>query len=250
MKNQKPLLQVDHLEKRFGGRMVLDDVSFGLPRDQILTILGPSGCGKTTLLRVIAGLEKPEQGTVRIQGKKMNGPGFWVPPQERGVAMIFQNLALWPHLNVRGNIGLGLKVRPMDRKQRNGMIDDILDRLRMNTHADRFPHELSVGEQQRVALARSLVLQPRILLLDEPFSHLDWDLRQDLIGLIKGLEATMVFVTHDQLDAFSAGGLMAVMQKGALEQLGTQKDILNRPATPFVRRFVKAPAALLKNLGD
>lgn len=217
----------------------LVDVSFELPEGQILTILGPSGCGKTTMLRVIAGLQKPDGGIVWINGQKMNGPQTWITPQKRLVGMIFQNLALWPHLRVRDNIGLGLKERGIKKGERNTIIQDILKRLGLACLLKRYPHTLSAGEQQRVALARALVLKPRLLLLDEPFSHLDWPLRQDLISLIKGLKTTIIFVTHDQLDALAMGGLLGIMQKGRLEQIGKQEKILQNPASEFVRYFVR-----------
>lgn len=239
-----PLLQVERIRQHFGDTAALVDVSFELPEDQILTILGPSGCGKTTLLRIIAGLQKPDEGTVWINGQKMNGTGTWVAPQQRSVGMIFQTLALWPHLTVEGNIGLGLKARGIKKADRDSTIEEVLEKLQMVQHLKRYPHTLSVGEQQRVALARALVLQPRLLLLDEPFSHLDLDLREDLITLIKGLTATIIFVTHDQHDALAMGGLLAIMCKGRLEQIGKQEEILQNPASEFVRYFVRRSTGL------
>ena len=236
---KKMLLEVDQIGYRFGDRAALTDVSFGLPEGKILAVLGPSGCGKTTLLRIIAGLQRPVRGTVWIYGRRMNGPGVWVPPQQRSVGMIFQNLALWPHLTIRENIGLGLKEKGIKKTERNFRIEEILEELQITPHVNHYPHTLSVGEQQRAALARALVLDPRLLLLDEPFSHLDWDLRHDLIGLIKGVRATIVFVTHDQQDALAMGGLLAIMRNGSLEQIGKQEEVIKNPGSEFVKRFLR-----------
>ncbi|MFC1858797.1 ABC transporter ATP-binding protein [Thermodesulfobacteriota bacterium] len=233
------LLKVDQIAHRFGDRVALAGLSFDLPEGHILSILGPSGCGKTTLLRIIAGLQKPDRGEIWISGRQVTGPKTWVPPQERSVGMIFQNLALWPHLTARKNIGLGLKGLEITKAERNSRIEKIIGELQIPQHVNHYPHTLSVGEQQRVALARALVLRPRLLLLDEPFSHLDWDLRHDLIVLIKGLAATTLFVTHDQHDALAMGGLLAIMREGRLEQMGEQEEILNNPASDFVQRFVR-----------
>jgi len=233
------LLKVDQIAHRFGNRVALAGLSFDLAEGHILSILGPSGCGKTTLLRIIAGLQKPDRGEIWIFGRQVNGPKICVPPQERSVGMIFQNLALWPHLTARENIGLGLKSLGLAKEERNSRIEKITGELQITQHVKQYPHALSVGEQQRVALARALVLRPRLLLLDEPFSHLDWDLRHDLIVLIKGLAATTLFVTHDQQDALAMGGLLAIMREGRLEQIGEQKEIIKNPATEFVKRFVR-----------
>lgn len=236
-----PLLAVDKVRLSFGGTEALVDVSLRLAEGEKMTIVGPSGSGKTSLLRVIAGLEAPGAGAVRLGGRDMNGPGFTVPPQKRAVGMIFQNLALWPHLTVAGNIGLGLRAKGMDRAGTRGVVRSILDEFGMAHLVERYPHTLSAGEQQRAALARALVLKPRLLLLDEPFSHLDHDLRDSLLELIKGLKTSLIFVTHNQEDAFSMGGTLGVMHQGRLEQTGSMQEILESPGTEFVRRFVRSP---------
>jgi len=241
-----PLLHVENIRQYFEKTVALADISLDLPEGEILTILGPSGCGKTTFLRVVAGLQRPDYGTIEIDGRTVNGPGIWVSPQKRSVAMIFQNLALWPHLSVKRSVELGLKEKGLRKAERAYIIGETLERLGLSQKSECFPHTLSSGEQQRVALARALVLRPRLLLLDEPFSHLDWELRQDLTCLIKGLETTTIFVTHDQLDAFAMEGLLAIMRKGRLEQIGKQEEVIKNPATEFVQSFVRKAASLLR----
>lgn len=234
-----PLLEIENLEVCLPkARPLLQDISFRLSRNKILTILGPSGSGKTTLLRVIAGLQSPASGSIWINGKQVNGKNAQVPPRDRDVGFIFQTLALWPHLTVQQNIELGLKSRQRSQGIRNTTVRNILGQVHLQGYERRYPHTLSVGEQQRVALARSLVLEPALLLLDEPFSHLDWDLRQDLIQLLRSLNTTRIFVTHDQLDAISIGGELAILEQGQLLQKGDWTEIIKNPATSFVRDFL------------
>jgi ABC-type Fe3+/spermidine/putrescine transport system ATPase subunit len=232
------LLEINNLYLSYNDQEILSGLNIALPRDRILTILGPSGCGKTTLLRVIAGLQKPDSGTIIINGNLSNAPGVYLSPQVRNIGLIFQTLALWPHMTVQKNIELGLKQSKMSQNRRKEAVENILGQVHLNGYQDRLPHSLSIGEQQRVALARCLVLKPKLLLLDEPFAHLDWGLRQELIFLIKGIQAGIIFVTHDQLDAFSMGELLAIMDKGRLLQVNEQKNVLKDPATDFVKNFL------------
>ena len=238
------LLSISGLVLKKHGRTILDHIQLELPPGRILTILGPSGCGKTTLLRTIAGLEAPPSGTIRVNGQVLNEDGKQQPPQKRPLGMIFQTLALWPHLRVGQNIALGLRQLGLSRQARKEKTQDALHRMQLEGHASRYPNQLSVGEQQRVALARSLVLEPELLLLDEPFSHLDWSLRRNLIALIKSLDSGIVFVTHDQLDGLSMGQRLAIMDKGRIVQEGEQEEVIKNPATEFVRDFLSTLADL------
>jgi iron(III) transport system ATP-binding protein len=207
---------------------------------ELLVITGPSGCGKTTLLRLIAGLEAPEQGLIKIWGQPVAGPTTWLPPEARRVGLVFQEYALFPHMTVAENLAFGL--RGWSRKSRALRVSTVLDMVRLLHLAMRYPHELSGGEQQRVALARALAPGPDLLLLDEPFSNLDAglrrQLREEVKGLLKASGNTAIFVTHDQEEALFMGDRMAIMNEGRLEQVGTLEEIYHRPATRFVARFM------------
>ena len=219
---------------------VVNEVSLLAPAGSIIVLLGPSGCGKTTLLRSIAGLERPRSGTVHLGDELVSGPGVWVPAQRRNVGMVFQDPSLFPHLTVAGNIAFGL--RRVDRVRRDARVMELLELVEMREFADRLPGTLSGGQQQRIALARSLAPEPAVLLLDEPFSALDANLRTQLRGdvarIVREVGVTTVFVTHDQDEAFVMGDIVGVLHQGRLRQLGTPEELYARPADQWVAEFV------------
>ncbi|MGE5553044.1 MAG: ABC transporter ATP-binding protein [Betaproteobacteria bacterium] len=224
--------------KSFGTHNVLQKVCLEIPRGAFVTLLGPSGCGKTTLLRVIAGFFEPDEGEVWIEGKRMNG----VPPHRRHTPMVFQDYALFPHMTVRENIGYGLKLRRIPRREVDQRCDRVMGLLDLNRFADRSPGQLSGGQQQRVALARTLVLDPTIILLDEPLSNLDArlrvEIRTEIRELQRRLNLTVVNVTHDQEEAMAVSDLIAVMSGGILAQVGSPSDLYFRPQRRFVAEFI------------
>lgn len=219
---------------------VLDGVSLDVPAGRTLALLGPSGCGKTTLLRSIAGLERPSDGTVSIDGDLMSGPSKWVPPERRRIGMVFQDWALFPHLSVAKNVAYGLSRR--ERREREAQVQTSLDLVGLHGMGGRMPSTLSGGQQQRVALARALAPKPRVLLLDEPFSNLDTNLRAEVRAevhhLLLELGITAVFVTHDQEEAFVLGDRVAVMNAGRIEQIDTPHNIYTAPSSRWVAQFV------------
>ncbi|HAI59395.1 MAG TPA: ABC transporter ATP-binding protein [Xanthomonadaceae bacterium] len=231
-----PLLSVASLAAGHGGRLVFEAVSFNLARGEIAALLGPSGTGKTTLLRSIAGLHAPTSGTIRLRGADASR----LKPEQRGVGFVFQDLALFPHLDVAGNIAFGLARWP--RAQREARVADLLQRTGLAAFGARKPHELSGGQQQRVALARSLAPKPDLLLLDEPLSSLDADLRpklrDELRALLKSEGTAALLVTHDQDEAFAFADTVGVMLDGRLAQWSPGYDLYHRPADAAVARFV------------
>jgi iron(III) transport system ATP-binding protein len=237
------LLTLSHVVKRYeaDGSPAVDDLSFGVERGRILALLGPSGSGKTTTLRLIAGFEVPDAGTITIAGRTVaGGPGPGVPPEDRGVGVVFQDYALFPHLSVGDNVGFGLRV--LGKRARRERVAEVLGLVGLADLALRFPHELSGGQQQRVAVARALAPSPALLLLDEPFSNLDADLRaqmrDEIEKILRGAGATAVVVTHDQEEAFAIADAVGILNHGRLEQMGTAEELYHRPATPFVAEFV------------
>ncbi|WP_444464696.1 ABC transporter ATP-binding protein [Rhodobacter capsulatus] len=233
-------LSLQTLTRRFGNTFALDAVSAEIPSGSFLALLGPSGCGKTTLLRLIAGLDRPDSGALQIGGETVAAPGRFVGPEDRGLGMVFQSYALWPHMTVAGNVAFGLnRLGAADRAAR---VREALCKVGLEALAGRRPHELSGGQRQRVALARSLAARPRVLLLDEPLANLDAHLRQSMLTEFRRIHAetgaTMVFVTHDQNEAMAVADLVGVMDRGRLEQIGPPQEIFERPASPMVARFV------------
>jgi len=224
--------------KRYGGKTAVQRVSLKVEKGKFLALLGPSGCGKTTLLRLIAGFEVPDTGVIELGGRTVSSESVFVPPESRRAGIVFQDYALFPHLDVSRNIGFGLP-RSSDRQER---VQEMLSLVGLSGLGHRMPHELSGGEQQRVALARALAPNPAVLLMDEPFSNLDADLRIRIRAEVKDIltcaGATVVFVTHDQQEALFMGDMVGVMNAGCLEQVDTPQAIFERPATPFVARFV------------
>ncbi|HZT86758.1 MAG TPA: ABC transporter ATP-binding protein [Stellaceae bacterium] len=235
-----PVLEVIGVSKRFDGTVAVDDVSLAIEHRELFALLGPSGCGKTTLLRLIAGLEVPDRGRILIEGTDVTA----VPPYARPVNMMFQSYALFPHLDVAGNIAFGLKQEGMDRRSREQRIAEMLALVQMSGFERRRPHELSGGQKQRVALARALAKMPKLLLLDEPLAALDRKLREEtrleLIGIQERVGTTFLVVTHDQDEALGMASRIAVMNHGRFVQIGAPQDIYERPATRFVAGFVGA----------
>jgi iron(III) transport system ATP-binding protein len=233
-------LELRQAVKRFGDRVALDGVSFGLEEGEIGCLLGPSGCGKTTALRCIAGFETLDAGEVRSRGRLLAGPGVSVPPHERGIGLVFQDHALFPHLTARGNVEFGLQ--RLARTERRNRAGELLEMVGLADCLESYPAELSGGQQQRVALARALAPRPSTVLLDEPFASLDVALRERLVGelraLLKSLGATALVVTHDQQDAFALADRVGLLRAGRLEQWGTPYDLYHRPGTRFAAEFV------------
>ncbi len=234
----QPTVICRNLSKSFNGQPVVQDVSFSVAPGHILALLGPSGCGKTTTLRLIAGFEQLDEGSIEIDGQSVAGSGRNIPPEKRRAGMVFQDYAIFPHLSVFKNIAFGLP-RGEDKNRR---VQEILALVGLEGLGERMPHELSGGQQQRVALARALAPSPAVLLLDEPFSNLDAalrvDVRQDVKNLLKQSGTTAVFVTHDQEEALFLGDEIAVMNNGRLEQVGPAETVFHQPRTRFVAQFM------------
>lgn len=216
------VVELDSISKAYGEEKALDDVSLGIEPGERVVVLGPSGCGKTTILRLIAGFIAPDSGTVSIEGKPVSRDGrILTPPERRNVGMVFQDLALWPHLTVKGNIEFGLRAQGFPKSERLRRIRESLELVGMSQYADRKPAELSGGQQQRVALARALVLEPKVLLMDEPLSSLDLDLnvrlRKEILALHANLGFAMVYVTHDREEAMEIATRVVTMRHGRIE---------------------------------
>jgi iron(III) transport system ATP-binding protein len=238
MPNLPCALQVGGVRLTFGDTPVLDGVDLDASAGTIVALLGPSGCGKTTLLRVISGLERPGAGKVTLGGRTLTGPGVFVPPERRGIGMVFQDWALFPHMSVERNVGFGLS----REERRAGGVERALELVELAGFADRMPGTLSGGQQQRVALARALANRPAVILLDEPFSNLDTTLRvqvrAEATALLRSLQVTAVFVTHDQEEAFVLGDEVAVMLDGRIEQQGPPAEVYGAPASRAVAEFI------------
>ena len=232
------------LTKRFGPLVVVDDVSLRVGHGQLVCLLGPSGCGKTTTLRLIAGFLEPSDGEIHVGDRVVSSAARTLPPESRKMSMIFQSYALWPHMSVAENIVYGLRLRKLDRDSIARKLAAILSTTRLEALAQRYPGELSGGQQQRVALARALIVEPETLLLDEPLSNLDANLREEMRFEIRRLHDqyryTTVYVTHDQSEAMTTADLIAVMNAGKIDQFGTPEDIYDRPQSEFVARFIGA----------
>jgi len=250
-------LNVDNLRKSFTtGRPAVDGVSLQIAAGEVVVLLGPSGCGKTTLLRCVAGLEHPTSGHIDIGGVRVSDPaaGILLPPRNRQIGMVFQSYAVWPHMSVRQNVEYPLKSRALSGTERRRKVEDALETVGLAQYADRPVTALSGGQMQRVALARSLVYGPRLLLLDEPLSNLDsalrLRLRDELRRIIKSTGVTALYVTHDQSEAIALGDRIGVMRNGRLQQIAPTQEIFDRPATRFVAGFTGASNALAGELVD
>ena len=236
-------IELVEVEKSYGGGVpVVRRLSLRVEPGEMLALLGPSGCGKTTTLRMIAGLERPDAGRILLEGREVDGRGGHIAPERRGLGMVFQSYAVWPHRTVAENVAYPLVLRRVGRAERERRVKEALGWVRLEALAERMPHALSGGQLQRVALARALVAGPRVLLLDEPLSNLDAALRAELRAEIAGLRArlgtTMVYVTHDQAEALALSDRIAVMNGGVVEQLDRPERLYAEPATPFVAGFV------------
>lgn len=244
--NQFAILTVDQVTKKFGPQLepVLKNITFSLTEGEILGLLGPSGCGKTTLLRIIAGFEHPSSGSVTIKGNIVANSKFNLPPEQRHTGMVFQDYALFPHLTIEDNIAFGLKtrVKKLSSREIKQRVKETLAIVNLSGLEKRYPHQLSGGQQQRIALARALAPNPSLILLDEPLSNLDVQvrekLRHEVRNILKATGISAIFVTHDQEEALAISDQIAVMHQGNIEQLGTPEAVYSQPASRFVAEFV------------
>lgn len=235
-------VEIQGLVKRYGAIAVVDGIDLAIEHGSLVCLLGPSGCGKTTTLRLIAGFLEPDEGEIHVGNVRLSAPGRVMPPERRNMSMIFQSYALWPHMTIAQNVGYGLVVRKLPKVEIARRVREMLAVAQMERYADRYPAELSGGQQQRVALARALVVKPETLLLDEPLSNLDANLREEMRFELRRLHDeyryTTVYVTHDQVEAMTAADRIVVMREGRIEQIGTPREVYEQPATEFVARFI------------
>ncbi len=231
-------LRLEGLTKRFGETLAADAVSLDITQGEMIVLLGPSGCGKTTTLRMIAGFVDASAGDIVLEGRSIGA----LPAHKREMGMVFQNYALFPHLSVARNVAFGLEMRGLKRAECQARVAEMLDLVKLTPFAARLPRQLSGGQQQRVAIARALAIHPKLLLLDEPLSNLDAELRQGVAREIRLLQQdrrlTTIMVTHDQHEAMAMADRLVVMRDGRVQQVGAQEDLYERPATPFVARFI------------
>lgn len=231
-------LDLTNISKNFNSVVAVKDFNLSIEKGQLVSFLGPSGCGKTTTLRMIAGFEIPDAGTILLDGVDISN----IPPNKRGIGMVFQAYALFPNMNIRENIMFGLKMQHRSKSEMLNMANNVLSLVRLENTAKRYPHQLSGGQQQRIALARALAIEPRVLLLDEPLSALDAEVRVALRGEIRRIQSnlgiTTVYVTHDQEEALSISDVVVVMHNGVIEQVGTPQEIYRKPNTRFVATFI------------
>jgi len=243
----EPIVEVKNLTKVFGDVIAVNDISFSIEEKEFLVLLGPSGCGKTTILRMIAGLEVPSSGEIYLHGRLVYSGkrDIFVPARERGVGLVFQSYALWPHMTVFENIAFGLRVKHHSQDVIRKKVENGLSYMKLSEMAYRYPQEMSGGQQQRVALARMLVSEPEIFLMDEPLSNLDAKLRLEMRGEIKSIHyqtgATTIYVTHDQVEALTMATRIAVLNQGRIEQMDEPKKVYRHPATLFVADFIGSP---------
>ena len=242
------MLHLNGIGKRFGDQWILRDLNLQVREGECVALLGPSGCGKSTALRLIAGLERQDEGSIELDGARLDT----IPAERRRIAMVFQSYALFPHLSVRENLNLGLKIRGVAPTQRQQRINSVLDTVRLKEMADRRPQQLSGGQRQRVALARALLRDPRVYLLDEPMSNLDAQLRDELRPELRQLilqgSQPVVYVTHDQQEAMALANRIAVLKGGRIEQIGTPEELYKTPASCFVASFIGRPQINLLNV--
>lgn len=244
------VLELENVSKQYGDETAVSDLSFSVREGELLTILGPSGCGKTTALRLIAGLERPTEGTVTVRDESVAGDGF-VKPEQRDVGLVFQEFALFPHMSVRENIAFGID--DWDADERRERVDTLLSLVDLEAKGDEYPENLSGGQRQRVALARSLAPEPDVVLLDEPFSNLDVDLRvrmrEEVRDILKSAGVTAISVTHDQEEGLSISDRVAVMRNGSIEQIGHPEEVFQRPKSRFVAEFLGNASFLSSTVG-
>ncbi|MGL5952245.1 sn-glycerol-3-phosphate import ATP-binding protein UgpC [Providencia rustigianii] len=235
---QKSFVELKNITKRFGDNTVIDDLSLSIPQGSMVTLLGPSGCGKTTVLRLVAGLEKPTEGRMFIDGEDVTDRSI----QQRDICMVFQSYALFPHMSLGENVGYGLKMLGLPKAEVKKRVEEALELVDLAGFADRFVDQISGGQQQRVALARALILKPKVLLFDEPLSNLDANLRRSMREKIRELQQqfniTSLYVTHDQSEAFAVSDMVLVMNKGKIMQLGSPQELYRQPASKFMASFM------------
>ncbi|MEW8974174.1 MAG: ABC transporter ATP-binding protein [Tissierellaceae bacterium] len=231
-------ITIDDVVKRYGDKTIIDKLSLDIKPGEFFTLLGPSGCGKTTLLRMIIGFNSIEGGEIRIDGEVVNG----VPVNKRNMGMVFQNYAIFPHMSVKDNVAFGLKNKKLSKEEIESRLAEILKIVKIEDLKDRMPDQLSGGQQQRVALARAIVTHPKVLLMDEPLSNLDAKLRIEMRNAIKSIQQQMgittVYVTHDQEEALAVSDRIAIMNKGVIQQIGTPREVYEKPANTFVSNFI------------
>ncbi len=232
------ILKVKNLSKNFGKIKAVQEVSFEATEGEVLSLLGPSGCGKTTMLRCIAGFENPDQGEIYLDNRKITP----FPPEKRGIGMVFQNYALWPHMTVYGNLAFGLQIKKVPKDEITKKIKKVLDMVQLEGYENRYPRQMSGGQQQRIAMARALVFEPEIMLLDEPLSNLDAQLREEMrfefTELQRKLGITAIYVTHDQAEALVISDKILILDQGKMIQFGTPKEIYSNPKNKFVAGFI------------
>jgi ABC-type Fe3+/spermidine/putrescine transport system ATPase subunit len=247
-------LSLEGLTKAYGPNRVVDRIDLTLGEGEFVSLLGPSGCGKTTTLRMIAGFVEPNEGSITLDGEVISAPGAILPPERRGMSMIFQSYAVWPNMTVEENVAFGLKLRKLPGAEIRKRVGEILEVVQMGHLAKRYPSELSGGQQQRVALARAIVVKPQVLLLDEPLSNLDANLREEMRFEIRRLHdefrITTVYVTHDQSEAMATSDRIAVMNAGRIEQVDAPHVLYTRPRTRFVAGFIGRTNLLEAELRD
>lgn len=233
---------VRHVTKAFGTNVVLKEFNQTFEDGEFITLLGPSGCGKTTMLRMIAGFEKPTSGEILIGDKVVSSDKTFLPPEKRNIGMVFQSYAVWPHMTVYENVAYPLKIKKLPKAEIRSEVNRVLEIVHLSQYAERIPSQLSGGQQQRVALARALVARPQLLLLDEPLSNLDAKLRESMRFEIKEIQSklgiTVVYVTHDQTEAMAMSDRIILINRGEVQQIGSPEDIYNHPANQFVADFL------------
>ncbi|GAB4064028.1 ABC transporter ATP-binding protein [Ancylobacter sonchi] len=246
-------IDIRQLSKSYGAYHALRSIDLRIPNGTLLALLGPSGCGKSTTLQLLAGFDTPTGGEIRADGEVLSSPQRVIPPERRGISLVFQNYAVWPHKTVAENVAFGLQLRKLPRAELDARLARALDTVRLGALGDRYPFELSGGQQQRVALARALAVEPRILLLDEPLSNLDAHLREEMRFEIRRvhdeLGITTVYVTHDQGEALVTADQVAVMKGGIVQQLGTPEQIFEQPANAFVASFIGSNNEIAGTIG-
>ena len=244
------ILKVDNLTKNFGNVKAIQEVDFEATEGKVLSLLGPSGCGKTTTLRCIAGFENPGQGEIYLDNKEITH----IPPEQRGIGMVFQNYALWPHMTVYGNLAFGLQIRKVPKPEINKRIKKVLGMVQLEGYENRYPRQMSGGQQQRIAMARALVFEPEIMLLDEPLSNLDAKLREEMrfefTELQKKLGITAVYVTHDQAEALVISDKIVILNQGKIVQTGSPKEIYSNPKNKFVAGFIAVSSFIDGKVGS